>query len=188
MKKQSMVGLFFSMFLRATVIILGIAIAVFGVVFVSKVMKKGPENKTPATTASPHVLTEAEGHDELLYVDPSQTTEYVTADEVTEYTEPQPTMSYDANILVLNSTDEIGLAGRWCDTLGGFGYNNTSASDYNTPQEYTRIISTNPELGTDLVQYFNNASYEVGTVTTGSSEPTDGYDIVIIIGIADATY
>ena len=40
MKKQSMVGLFFSMFLRATVIILAIVIVVFGVVFISKVMQK----------------------------------------------------------------------------------------------------------------------------------------------------
>ena len=185
MKKQSMVGLFFSMFLRATVIILAIVIVVFGVVFISKVMQKEDgKSKTPATTASPNVLTEAEGHDSLLYADPSQTTEYVTATDTEEMVEP--TMSYDANILVLNSTDEIGLAGRWCETLGGFGYNNTSASDYDTPQEYTRIISTSPDLGQDLVQYFNGASYEVGTVTTGSSESTDGYDIVIIIGIADS--
>ena len=187
MKKQSMVGLFFSMFLRATVIILAIVIVVFGVVFISKVMQKeGGKSKTPATTASPNVLTETEGHDSLLYTDPSQTTEYVTAVDTQEEL-VEPTMSYDANILVLNSTDEIGLAGRWCETLGGFGYNNTSASDYSTPQEYTRIISTSPDMGQDLVQYFNGASYEVGTVTTGSSESTDGYDIVIIIGIADSS-
>lgn len=187
MKKQSMVGLFFSMFLRATVIILAIVIVVFGVVFISKVMQKEDgKNKGPATTASPNVLTEAEGHDELLYTDPSETTEYITAADTEEVVE-ETTMSYDAKILVLNSTDEIGLAGRWCDTLGGFGYNNTSASDYYTPQEYTRIISTTPDLGVDLVQYFNGASYEVGTVTTGSSESTEGYDIVIIIGIADSS-
>lgn len=188
MKKQSMVGLFFSMFLRATVIILAIVIVVFGVVFISKVMQKEDgKDKGPATTASPNVLTEAEGHDELLYTDPSETTEYITAADTEEEVVEEQIMSYDANILVLNSTDEIGLAGRWCETLGGFGYNNTSASDYYTPQEYTRIISTTPDLGTDLVQYFNNASYEVGTVTTGSSESTDGYDIVIIIGIADSS-
>ncbi len=187
MKKQSMVGLFFSMFLRATVIILAIVIVVFGIVFISKVMQKEDgKGSAPATTTSPNVLTEAEGHDELLYTDPSETTEYVTAADTTEAVE-EIVMSYDAKILVLNSTDEIGLAGRWCETLGGFGYNDTSASDYSTPQEYTRIISTNPDLGTDLVQYFNGATYEVGTVTTGTSEPTDGYDIVIIIGIADSS-
>ncbi len=188
MKKQSMVGLFFSMFLRATVIILAIVIVVFGIVFISKVMQKEDKDKIPATTASPNVLTEAEGHDELLYADPSETTEYVTAvDTEAPTTEAEVIMSYDANILVLNSTDEIGLAGRWCETLNGFGYNNTSASDYYTAQEYTRVISTTPGMGEDLVQYFNGASYEVGTVTTGSSEPTDGYDIVIIIGIADSS-
>ncbi len=187
MKKQSMVGLFFSMFLRATVIILAIVIVVFGVVFISKVMQKEDgQDKGSATTASPNVLTEAEGHDELLYADPSETTEYVVAEDTEATTEAEIYMSYDANILVLNSTDEIGLAGRWCETLNGFGYSNTSASDYSTAQEYTRVISTTPGMGEDLVQYFNGASYEVGTVTTGSSEPTDGYDIVIIIGIADS--
>ncbi|MBQ8317058.1 MAG: LytR C-terminal domain-containing protein [Lachnospiraceae bacterium] len=188
MKKQSMVGLFFSMFLRATVIILAIVIVVFGVVFASKVMaNKGDKKDSPATTASPNVLTEAEGHDDLLYADPTETTEYIVADDTTEAV-VEPVYSYDANILVLNSTDEIGLAGRWCETLNGFGYANTSASDYSTPQEYTRVISTTPGLGEDLVQYFNNATYEVGTVTTGSSESTEGYDIVVIIGIGDGSY
>lgn len=186
MKKQSMVGLFFSMFLRATVIILAIAIVVFGVVLLSRVMKNDKGDNKPATTASPNVLTEAEGHDELLYADPSQTTEYIIAEDTEESTEAEVVMAYDKNILVLNSTDEIGLAGRWCETLNGFGYVNTSASDYYTAQEYTRVISTTPGVGEDLVQYFNGASYEIGTVTTGTSEPTDGYDIVIIIGIADS--
>jgi len=187
MKKQSMVGLFFSMFLRATVIILAIVIVVFGIVFISKVMQKEDKNKEPATTVSPNVLTEVEGHDELLYADPSETTEYVVADDTEATTEEATAMtSYDANILVLNSTDEIGLAGRWCDTLAGYGYSNTAASDYSTPQETTRVISTTPGVGEDLVQYFNGASYEVGTVTTGTSESTDGYDIIIIIGISDS--
>lgn len=188
MKKQSMVGLFFSMFLRATVIILGIAIVVFGVVFLSKVMKKEDGNDAPATTISPNVLTEAEGHDELLYADPSDTTEYVDVEDTEDTSEPEIVMSYDKNILVLNSTDEIGLAGRWCDTLNGYGYENTSASDYDTTQEYTRIISTTPGVGEDLIVYFSGASYEVGTVTTGTSESTDGYDIVVIIGIADSNH
>ena len=105
MKKQSMVGLFFSMFLRATVIILAIVIVVFGVVFISKVaQKEDGKNKGPATTASPNVLTEAEGHDELLYTDPSETTEYITAvdTEATEATTTEILMSYDANILLIN--------------------------------------------------------------------------------------
>ncbi len=187
MKKQSAVGLFFSMFLRATVIILGIAIVVFGIVILVKVMDNEDKPSTPATTANENVLTEAEGHDELLYTDPTQTTEAPVSEDV--YTEPDVSVnSYDKSILVLNSTDEIGLAGRWCETLNGYGYSNTNASDYSTTQENTRIISTTPGVGEDLVQYFNGASYEVGTVTTGTSEPTDGYDIIIIIGIGDSNH
>ena len=49
MKKQSAIGLFFSMFLRAAVIIMGIAIVIFGAVFLKKFMDK-EKDKTPATT------------------------------------------------------------------------------------------------------------------------------------------
>ncbi len=190
MKKQSAIGLFFSMFLRATVIILGIAIVVFGIVFLMKVMDKDDKGNTPATTANANILTEAEGHDELMYLDPSTRTEAPVEEtgEATDTEEFIDTTSYDKSILVLNSTDEIGLAGRWCETLNGYGYTDTNASDYDTTQETTRVISTTPGVGEDLVQYFNGASYEVGTITTGTSEPTDGYDIIIIIGIGDSNH
>ncbi len=188
MKKQSAVGLFFSMFLRASVIILGIVIVVFGIVFLTKVMNKDNKKTTPATTANANVLTEAEGHDELMYLDPATTTEEVVTEssENVDTEDDAITTSYDKSILVLNSTDEIGLAGRWCETLNGYGYSNTNASDYDTTQETTRVISTTPGVGEDLVQYFNGASYEIGTITTGTSESTDGYDIIIIIGIGDS--
>lgn len=179
MKRQSAVGLFFSMFLRALVIILGIAIIIFGIVFLTKVMKGGDKAKvTPPTTVDENVLTEAGVRDDLL-----GNTEDTEAP--TETTTEEMIMSYDKKILVLNSTDAKGLAGRWCDKLNSYGYANTDAKDYSETLTTTRIVSTTEGIGEDLVQYFNGATYEIGTVTENVYESTEGYDIVIIIGTND---
>lgn len=179
MKKQSAVGLFFSMFLRAVVIILAIVIVAFGAVFVSKVLNKdGGSSKDPATTVSSNVLSDPEVKDDLL------TAETTAASEETE--EETVTESYDKNILVLNSTDVSGLAGRWCERLKGYGYANTESSDYSETLDTTKIVAVTDGDGQDLLQYFSGATYEVGTVSSGASVETDGYDIVIILGTADS--
>ncbi|MBE5945233.1 MAG: LytR family transcriptional regulator [Lachnospiraceae bacterium] len=176
MKKQSPVGLFFTMFLRASVIILGIAIIIFGIVFLTKVMKSDNKKaEIPPTTIDENVLTEAGVRDDLID----------NTEEPTSETTEELIMSYDKKILVLNSTDKKGLAGRWCERLNGYGYANTDAKDYMEPLTATRIVATSEGVGEDLVQYFNGATYEVGTVTENVYESTEGYDIVIIIGIND---
>lgn len=178
MKKQSAAGLFFSILLRAVVIILGLAIIAFGIFFIIKVVKSDKTDEAPTTTISDNVLTEVGAHDDLLY----ETTEEVTEAPV----EPESSAtSYDKNILVLNSTDVTGLAGRWCEKLNEYGYTYTTASDFATLQDSTRVIAKEEGVGQDLVQYFNGASYEVGSVTEGASVSTDEYDVVIIIGTSD---
>jgi hypothetical protein len=178
MKKQSAVGLFFSMFLRAAVIILAIVIVVFGAMFMMKLLNgDGGSSSEPATTVGENVLIEPEVNDDLLTAETTAAT--VEEPEVAAAT------SYDRNILVLNSTDVSGLAGRWCEKLNGYGYANTTASDYSELQEITKVIAVEDGVGQDLVGYFNGASYEVGTVSSGTSVSTDGYDIVVIIGTAD---
>lgn len=168
------------MFLRALVIILGIAIIIFGIVFLTKVMKGTDKAKvTPPTTVDENVLTEAGVRDDLL-----GNTEEVTSEPVQDTTE-EVVMSYDKKILVLNSTDAKGLAGRWCDKLNSYGYANTDAKDYSETLTTTRIVATTEGIGEDLVQYFNGATYEIGTVTENVYESTEGYDIVIIIGTND---
>ncbi len=181
MKKQSAAGLFFSILLKAVVIILGLVIIGFGIFFIIKVAKTDKKNDAPATTVSDNVLTEVEAHDDLLY----ETATEATEESLPEEQEPAAGTSYNKNILVLNSTDVTGLAGRWCGKLNDYGYTYTSASDYSTPQETTRVIAKEEGVGEDLVQYFNEASYEVGTVTEGISVSTDGVDIVIILGTKD---
>ncbi|MGN0151267.1 MAG: LytR C-terminal domain-containing protein [Wujia sp.] len=181
MKKQSVAGLFFSMFLRAAVVILGLAIIVFGIVILMKVVKGDKGSDSPATTVGDNVLTETDGRDDLIY--------NTTAEESADSEQTQDgavAASYDKQILVLNSTGIAGVAGGWCTKLNEAGYNYTVAADYTTPLETTRIVSKEDGVGQDLVGFFNGATYEVGEVTEGSMEDTTNYDIVIIIGASDS--
>lgn len=177
MKNQSVTGLFFSMFLRAAVVILGIVIIVFGTVILMRVVKGDKKSGDPETTVGDSVLTESDGRDDLLYNNTAAPSGDGQGGTVT---------SYDKRILVLNSTDIAGVAGGWCTRLNEAGYNNTMAADYTTTIETTRIVSKVDGVGTDLVGFFNGASYEVGEVTEGSMEDTTNYDIVIIIGTNDS--
>ena len=175
-KQQTAAGLFFSMLLRAAVIILGLAIVAFGAFFVMQALKGNTAKDTPATTLDENALTD-------LQITPS------TEAETTEAAQEAETVSAtDRKILVLNSTDIAGLAGRWCDTLNANGYANTNASDYTEALADTKIVAREDGVGKELVQYFANASYEVGTVTSNVTESTDGYDVVIIIGASDSNH
>ncbi len=179
MKKQSPVGLFFGIFLRAVVIIVGIATIAFGIFFLTKVIGDGKEKDGPVTTLPDDVITSVEGHDDLIYNTKEDTTEEITTEA------PQASLSYDKNILVLNSTNTTGLAGRWCDRLREKGYSNVEAADYSDTQTNTRIVAVEDGVGQDLIQYFNGATYEVGIVTEGTNADVSGKDIVIIIGTSD---
>ena len=180
-KRQTAAGLFFSMLLRAAVVILGIGIVVFGAFFVMQALKGGGKSNAPATTLDENALTDAQVDE--LQMNPS-------TEAPAEITEAPETIgdAKNCNILVLNSTDIAGLAGRWCETLNADGYANTKASDYSDALSDTKVIAREDGLGSELVAYFASASYEVGTVTSGTSEPTDGYDIVIIIGASDSDH
>lgn len=180
MKKQSAAGLFFSMFLRAIVIILAVLIFVIGIALVSKAVSRS-KDKSGETTVGDGILTEVEGRDDLLY----NTTENQqdTSEDTTDYSDAEP--SYDKRILVLNSTETAGLAGRWCDKLAEAGYTNTEKSDYTPQLTQTKVVSKTDGVGQDLVKFFDNATYEVGEITEGTLENTIYYDIVIIIGTAD---
>lgn len=179
MKKQSPVGLFFGIFLRAVVIIVGIATIAFGIFFLTKVIGDGKEKDGPVTTLPDDVITGVEGRDDLIYNTKEDTTEEIATEA------PQASLSYDKNILVLNSTNTTGLAGRWCDRLREKGYSNVEAADYSDTQTNTRIVAVEDGVGQDLVQYFNGATYEVGIVTEGTNADVSGKDIVIIIGTSD---
>jgi hypothetical protein len=97
-KQQTAAGLFFSMLLRAAVIILGLAIVAFGAFFVMQALKGNTAKDTPATTLDENALTDSQVDD--LQITPS------TEAETTEAAQEAETVSAtDRKILVLNSTD-----------------------------------------------------------------------------------
>jgi hypothetical protein len=80
---------------------------------------------------------------------------------------------------VLNSTKINGLASSYQEKLIQQGMNVIRIGNYNdTTLEYTKIVVKQQGYGQDLLQYFENATVEVGEL-----EP--GVDIRIIIGQAD---
>lgn len=184
MKKQSAAGLFLTIFLRAFVIIMGLAIIAFTAFFITKYAKnRGTKSNDPSTTAGERVLTEAEAPDELLTAEPRPRTETASTENPDENADESD--AHNAMILVLNSTDVMGLAGRWCDTLNEDGYARTTKSDFSTNLEKTAIYSKKEGYGENLTAYFDGATYQVGDAPEGASISTADFDIVIIIGNAD---
>ncbi len=183
MKNRNAASLFFTMFLRATVIILGVVIFLFGAFFLFKVITGKKPARTPATTAGEIILTEAEAPDHLLTAAPTVEPLTTEADAPTETTELPDVKN--ASILVLNSTEITGLAGRWCKTLNADGYANTTAADFRYNQETTHIYVKTDGIGNDLVKYFASADCQEGDAPEGASIGTPGFDIVIIIGNSD---
>lgn len=180
-KQQTAAGLFFSIVASRGSYYIRTCHCGIWCIFVMQALKGNTAKDTPATTLDENALTDSQVDD--LQITPS------TEAETTEAAQEAETVSAtDRKILVLNSTDIAGLAGRWCDTLNANGYANTNASDYTEALADTKIVAREDGVGKELVQYFANASYEVGTVTSNVTESTDGYDVVIIIGASDSNH
>ncbi len=184
MNKQTPGQLFLNMFLKSVVVLMGVGICVFGVFFLTQVVKKAFDTKDgdgPATTVDANVLTEVDPHDHLLMNTEAPTTEAPTTEA------PQYSSSTSCKILVLNSTEQAGLAGSWCEKLNGYGYSDTEASDYSNTLTTTKIVAKKDGVGKDLLQYFSGAEYEVGEVGEGAYYDTSAYDIIIILGTDQQT-
>lgn len=179
-KKETVASLFLAMFLRATVIITGLMIVVFSVVYVVKLFERGNKNDAKSTSASSEI--EDTGVDELLG---NTATVEATEGGNEATTEASLVDATSSKIAVLNSTEITGLAGAWCENLNAKGYADCTPSDFSEPYTNTRIVAKLDGVGKELVSYFAGATYEVGTLTTGSEEDLTQYDIVIIIGTSD---
>lgn len=186
MRRQNPAQLFLSIFLRAAVIILGIMVVVVGGLLIGRGVRKHikGDDVEPLTTANVGNLTEVGTHDDLLMNTTELTTEIATEETTVE---ENYSSSTDKMILVLNSTEQIGLAGGWCSKLNDNGYGHTDASDYSTPLSVTKIVAKEDGVGKDLLQYFEGAEYTVGEVNEGVAFETGTYDIIIILGTDQTT-
>ncbi len=192
MNKGTIVRIFAEAFLRATVIILGIAIIGFGGFFLVSVISDATGKGDGGTTqdlSDEELKRMLEEQEATAQPDSTEAGDDATSEaEVTEEptTEEQVISSKDAKILVLNSTPTKGLAKAWADKLVGEGFATVEKGNYSAEKlTSTKIIVTTDGRGKDLVAYFNNATLVTGSAPSGVDVPTDGYDIFIIIGIED---
>jgi hypothetical protein len=178
MKKKSVAGLFFSMFLRTVVIILAVVIVVFGVALTKQYMSRSKTTDQENTgVIDESILTDPDDGDDLLNV---------SGDGEDGEGAGQIESSFDKKIVVLNGTDTKGLAGHWKDTLSGYGYTDIDSANYYNGAENTKILVTEDGIGQDLLQYFPSASIETGTLTSDETDAKlDGVQIIIIIGSSD---
>jgi hypothetical protein len=169
--------LFGEVFLKSIIVILGIAIVVFAIYFMIQVFGGGSKKKD--TEESTGISTE-DLNSEDMNSDDLNTDEPESEDTVSE--EPatvEPISSVGHTIEVLNSTDTAGVAAGWQETLNAAGFNVSQIGNYEADTlTNTKIVVTEDGMGQDLLQYFTNATIEVGTIDSG-------VDIQIIIGTAD---
>lgn len=106
------------------------------------------------------------------------------------YSEPQEVLdtksaapveisSKGLNIAIYNSTRTNGLASKWETKLKAEGFTiSKKDTDRNGTLEHAKIIVSKENMGKDLLEYFPNATIEIGTLDAGT-------DIKIIIGTSD---
>lgn len=191
--KNKALKIFGEAFLRAMVIVMGVAIIAFGIFFIVRVATGGGSTEVVSedldedvyqSMLDEEIASESAGLDEAA----ASTTEKVTTEATTE---EQIISSKDLKIVVLNSTNTKGLAKAWVEKLTAAGFTNVQTGNYQAGAlTSTKIIAVSEGTGKDLVAYFSGATLENGNLTSGyvlsdTSATTSDIDIFIIIGTND---
>lgn len=191
MDKKTILRVFGEAFLRSMVVLMGIAIVGFAAFFIIKVNtdKKQMAKDTVTEEGSTHSDDELQAmldKENEGDVSEESTTEEVTTQEQT--TEEQMISSKDKSILVLNSTGVAGLAKSWMNKLSGEGFTKVATGNYSlSREEQTKIYVSEEGMGEDLAEYFQNATIEVGSLSSGIDVSTTDVDIFIVVGKNDST-
>ncbi len=171
-KKQSASGIFFSMFLRAVVVILAIVIAclIFALVR-SLIHGKNAKDESSANTGA--VATE------------NQSDPLLTAAK-TEATTEAPQVDFGIKVAVLNGTQTNGLAGAWKEKLNGMGYTSVEAGNYQSTTEASKIYILKEGKGAEFASYFNGATTETTEFNAADTDvDIKDLDVLVVIGTKD---
>ncbi|MCR5631943.1 MAG: LytR C-terminal domain-containing protein [Eubacterium sp.] len=186
-KKQSAMGIFFSFFLKAVVIILGLVILAMSAFLVKELISmKNNETEAKADDSAfeddqeDDLLTNASDGDAVLFETDEETTE---AAETTD----TAALPKDASIVVLNATETAGLAAVWKETLEVQGYTNVQVGNYtNGILDTSKIVVVEEGTGSALQQILPNAKMETLPADQVSCDiSTEGVQAFLIIGNAD---
>lgn len=171
---KKMLKLFGEAFLKTLIVILGVAIVVFAIYFLVQIFGGGKEKDS--STDDPTITTQDINNGSDSASDTSTDTSEPTSEIPST---PEPISSVGHSIEVLNSTEVAGVAARWQEKLNGEGFTVSQIGNYETEAlTSTKIIVSQDGMGQDLVGYFQNATVEVGTISSG-------VEIQIIIGTED---
>ncbi len=173
-KKQSATGLFFSMFLRAIVVILAIVIVCLVVALVrSLIHNKG--SKTNSTDASATTVATENQTDPLLTAEPTEaTTEATTA-----------AVDKTIKIIVLNGTSTNGVAGAWKEKLNNEGYNSVEAANYNGNVQTSLVWYKTPGVGADVAAFFTEPQVLENFEASNTDADITDADLIVVIGTKD---
>lgn len=171
---KKMLKLFGEAFLKTLIVILGIAIVIFAIYFLIQIFGGGGNSNT--STEDPQLSTEDINGGISSTDDVPDTTDPATQEPATV----EPISSVGHTIEVLNSTDTAGVAAGWQEKLNNAGFTVSQIGNYETETlTNTKIIVSQEGMGQDLAGYFQNATIEVGTISSG-------VEIQIIVGTDDA--
>ena len=186
-KKQSAVGIFFSFFLKAVVIILGLVILAMSAYLVKELISM--KNNETEAKADDSAFEDDQEDDLLTNASDGDAVLFETDEETTEAAENTDTaaLSKDASIVVLNATETAGLAAVWKETLEVQGYTNVQVGNYtNGILDTSKIVVVEEGTGSALQQILPNAKMETLPADQVSCDiSTEGVQAFLIIGNAD---
>jgi len=174
-KKQSATGLFFSMFLRAIVVILAIVIVCLVVALIrSLVHNKGKNTDDTGTGA---VVASTDIQDDPLIT--AKATEAVTE-------KPAPAdVNHGIKIVVLNGTSTNGVAGAWKEKLNNEGYTSVEAANYSGSTGKSLIYRKTNGAGTELDAYLKEPQVIENFDSANTDADISDADVIIVIGSND---
>ena len=199
MDRKTILRIFGDAFLRSLVVLMGIVIIGFSAFFIITVVTNNQKMKEFAQGTesggeelSPEELEKllSEHREKEEAQEREQTTEATTTEEVTTEapTTEEKISSMGYKILVLNSTRVSGLAKKWMEKLKSEGFTDIATGNYSAArEEETKIYVPSANMGDDLLVYFNNATIEIGALSSGMDVSAEGVEIFIVIGATDTT-
>lgn len=170
MNKKAM-RLFGEVFLKTIIVILGMAIVAFVIFFMIQKFggsKKSNNTEEPSSITTETLPTDATSEEPVTEEPTSE--EPATVEQISSVGHP---------IEVLNSTEVAGVAAGWQEKLNNAGFTVSQIGNYEVETlTNSKIIVTQDGMGMDLLEYFPNASIEVGTIDSGA-------EIQVIVGTSD---
>ena len=189
-KKGSTAGIFFTFFLKAIVIILGLVILAMSVYLVKQIIL---QKNSEADSISDEAVFEGDDQvddlmmassgdaaDELLY-------EGEGAEGDNQNGSSAKSLAFDDSIVVLNATETTGLAGAWKEKLEALGFTNLQTGNYTGGLlENSKIIVTEENTGGNLKDFVPNMEIETLPADQVPCDVApDGVKAYIIIGNSD---